>query len=391
MMSLPRLITRHSRHLASRLREHSHVVEFVARSYRAAKVSNGRAAAFLPMLERGLLDRPDDLDDDESHRIVKDVTALYARCKNYSVDLATPYQIGGEWATHISERRSSYDLLARQEHEEIRALLANFWRNELGAIVANYDYYSNVASGNRHTRTHFVKQMLKDYEIWKHYVCSDITQLRTPTFGNAWGLYIEDTLVVPQAFRFHRNATFILELLGTIAKPVVAEIGGGYGGMAYYLLSQNKRLTYLDFDIPETLSLAAFYLAKAFPDRKILWFSAPGPITSELIEQYDIILMPHYALQQLEDLSVHLFHNAISLSEMSSETISEYVKQIQRTTRHYFYHVNIDRAGVVNKGYERVPGSRFPIDASAFKKLLRIYDLYFGPTGPYCEFLYQRG
>jgi hypothetical protein len=110
-----------------------------------------------------------------------------------------------------------------------------------------------------------------------------------------------------------------------------------------------------------------------------------------MIEEYDILLLPHYALEQLDDLSVDLFHNAISLSEMSPETISEYVKQVQRTTRRYFYHVNIDRAGVVNRGHERVPGSRFPIDTSVFKRLLRTYDLYFGPTGPYCEFLYRRG
>jgi len=389
-MSLTQLITRYSRHLARCVRGYGDAADLVAQSYHAARAASDRAAAFLPMLERGLRDRREGLDDDTSHRILQDVTALYARSKNYSVDLAAPYRIGGEWAAYISDRWRSYDILARQEHAEIRELLANFWRNELGAMVANYDYFHNVVSGSRHTRMHFVKQMLKDYEVWKRYVCDDITQLRSPTFGNAWGLYIEDTLVVPQAFRFHRNATFILELLGTISKPVVAEIGGGYGGMAYYLLSQNRRLTYLDFDIPETLFLAAFYLAKAFPDRKILWFTEPGPITPELIEQYDILLLPHYALQQLEDRSVHLFHNAISLSEMSSETISEYVKQIQRTTRHYFYHVNIDKAGVVNKGYERVPGSRFPIDTSVFKKLLRIYDVYFGPTGPYCEFLYQR-
>lgn len=390
-MSLTRLMTRYSRDLESRLREYRHVVGAVARSYHAAKAENDRAVSFLPMLEGGLRDRPDDLNDNASHRIVKDVMALYSRCKHHSADLSAPYQVGGEWATHIAERRRSYDILVCQEQEEIRALLANFWRNELGAIVANYDYYPHLASGNRQTRIHFLNQMLRDYEVWKHYVCDDTTQLRAPTFGNAWGLYIEDTLVVPQAFRFHRNASFILELLGTIAKPVVAEIGGGYGGMAYYLLSQNNRLTYLNFDIPETLFLAAFYLAKAFPDRKIFWFSEPSPITSELIERYDILLMPHYALQRLEDLSVHLFHNAISLSEMSSETISEYVRQIQRTTRHYFYHVNIDRVGIMNKGYERVPASRFPIDTSVFRKLLRTYDPYFGPTGPYCEFLYQRG
>ena len=365
-------------------------MHMITQEYRAAKTPDDNVETLLHMLETGLLERRDKLLDEISRCVLSHVADMYASCKKYQFDHLGPYQIGGEWAGYVSEHSESYQSLQRQDHKEIRELLTNFWRNDLAPIVANYDYYSNLVRGHRRTRINFVSKMLKDYEIWEHYVCDDVTRLCAPTFGNAWGLYIKDTLVVPQAFRFHRNATFILELLETVRRPVVAEIGGGYGGMAYYLLSQKKDLVYIGFDIPETLFIAAFYLGKSFPGRKIFWFSEPCYLSADLLRQYDIILMPHYMLPRLADHSVDLFHNAISMSEMSFDTISEYMRQIHRTARQYFYHVNIDKTGIMKRGHERVPGSRFPIDTTVFRKLFRIYDPYFGPTGAYCEFLYQR-
>lgn len=344
------------------------------------------------MLKQGLADRKDDLQDQISQKVLRNVASLYAACKRHEADLPPAYQVEGEWKSYLSERASLYTGLENKGPEEFRALLTNFWRHEfLGRYTGNrHGYYFQVAASRSREKC-FLDGMLADYESWRRYSGGDVHRLRAPHYGNAWGISMDGVLVVPQAFRLHPDADNILGLLDLTAQPVVAEIGGGYGGMAYYLLSQRKDLTYINIDIAETLFLSAFYLSRAFPERRIYYFTKPEPITAALISQYDLLFLPHYMLPQIDDLSVDLFHNAVSLSEMSRETVAEYLHHIQRTTSHLFYHINVDQPGVTMRAdHERLVASQFPIDRSSFRQLYRNYHRYFGPTGIYSEFLFER-
>jgi hypothetical protein len=60
----------------------------------------------------------------------------------------------------------------------------------------------------------------------------------------------------------------------------------------------------------------------------------------------------------------------------------------------YFLHNNMDRAGVINEGHERTPGSKFPFLDGTFKLLYKHYDLFqqkhSGRDGDYREFPYER-
>lgn len=353
-------------------------------------LAGGSAAQCLPLLARGLEDRRERLDDVFSQEVVQRVVTLFRKCRLHAAYLNGPYEIKGEWASYLAERRGLYRVFDIGDLPRVHDLLIDFWRNAFSPMVANYEYYHSLCTGRRASRVSFLRLFLNDYRTWIRLIGGEVAQLDAPTTGNAWGVACGSSLIVPQAFRFHRNARVILDMLQDVPHPVVAELGGGYGGMAYYLLRERPELTYINCDLPETLVLAAFYLAKAFPDRKIYWFTEPDSLPDDVLRRYHIVLIPHYAIEMLGNQSVDLFHNAISLSEMPPETIAGYLTHIQRITRRYFYHVNLDVDSVMNRGFLRIAASKFPIHTTCFKRLLRICDPYFGPDGSYYEFLYER-
>jgi len=138
-------------------------------------------------------------------------------------------------------------------------------------------------------------------------------------------------------------------------RKVVAEIGGGFGGMAYYLIRDSKNTTYIDFDLPENLALTTYYLAKAFPNKKILLYGEENFGVVNLSE-YDIILMPSFELDTLSNEVYDLIFNSYSLAEMSKETIEHYLKKSGKSLKRngYFYHINHTKNALI-------PAHKFPI------------------------------
>jgi len=94
------------------------------------------------------------------------------------------------------------------------------------------------------------------------------------------------------------------------------------------------------------------------PDQRVKLFTDPEErLDRERLAEYGIVLRPHCILPKLAERSVDVFMNFISLSEMSSVTIAEYLAQVARVTRGYFYQENLLDNG---EGYEFYPVSVFP-------------------------------
>lgn len=148
----------------------------------------------------------------------------------------------------------------------------------------------------------------------------------------------------------HYYAHRIAELIGGCSgRKVVIEIGGGFGGMAYYLMRGSNDAVYIDFDLPENLALTSYYLLKALPDKKILLYGEADLSEASLLE-YDAILMPSFELDTLPDNVCDLVFNSYSLAEMSAETIRHYVHRAAGLTRPrgWFFHVNHTKDSVVS-------------------------------------------
>lgn len=322
--------------------------------------------------------------------IVVRLAEFYTALKQGQQDLPEVYLPGGEWKVYIETRQPLYQLLIDGCHERAALIFKNFWRNELGPIVSQYAYYTDIEKGDVAKVRRFVECITRDFAIWKELHRADPAELSVPCIGNPWGYMRENVLVTPQALRFHNHALQIGRMLSDIRPALMAEIGGGYGGIFYYLSKLATQVRYINFDLPETLVIAAYYILKIFPDKAVLLYDGRKQLTRAELAMYDVCLMPNYTLPYLEDASCDLFYNTFSLSEMPRPTIEEYIRQIERVTRRYFLHNNVDREGVVNRGYSRTPCSRYPISASVFKMIYKKFDLYQQSSGDYREVLYER-
>jgi hypothetical protein len=350
------------------------------------------AVEIMDALERGLTPRPDALDDDRARAIVAEVADFYRRIRRPDEELAEPFRAGGEWKVYVDSRREIYDAAVRGDVDTLAPRLRDFWRDELlGPIVSQYSYFPALAAGDEEKTGRFTQSLARDYAYWRSLFKDEDPQvLEFPRVGNPWGLELDGVLVSPRSLRFDAMARQITELLRDVDGPVVTDIGGGFGGMGDRLMRFNARITYVDFDLPETLMIAAYYLRTAFPDRDVVLWDPEVPLDREALRSHDVVLAPHYAIAELAPDSVDLFLNMFSLSEMRWEALSEYMRVIARSGRRYFLQNNVDRTGVVNRGYERTPCSRFPLDRSAFKTLYHRFDTFQGPEGDYRESLHER-
>ena len=102
--------------------------------------------------------------------------------------------------------------------------------------------------------------------------------------------------------------------------------------MAYYLLRDRQDTTYIDFDVPETIALASYYLMKAFPALRFLLYGEET-ITPQTISQADIVMMPTFALASMPAGSVDAVFSSYGMSDLSPTTTADYLNDIDRMTR----------------------------------------------------------
>ena len=277
---------------------------------------------------------------------------------------STPYQVGANWQNFLRDTRPEYfEVRQSQDVAKLADLLASFCRNNLSTGILG----GRAAFEEYVTHPDMVSGIRQNFNVWTYSVGgAPIQELASPPIGNPFGHWIDGHIIHPNTFLNHYRGRFAQKLLSDIKRPVIAEIGGGFGGFAYYALKFISGCCYINFDLPENLLISSYYLSLAYPNLRIHLYSSNEDM-QRLIDNYDIILMPQYVLPKLPDRSVDLFINTISLSEMSYLTICEYLKQIERTTNRYFYHENLISNST---GYLYYPIDTFP-KLSGFQELNR--------------------
>ena len=110
----------------------------------------------------------------------------------------------------------------------------------------------------------------------------------------------------------------------------IVEIGGGFGGLAYYLMGLfEMRVRYAIIDIAESLAFSSVYCTTLFPglDNR---FEQQGPV--QLPDAPGFSFVPNTIHHDLEDaaLPADLVINTLSLAEMSDAQIHDYCKAASR-------------------------------------------------------------
>jgi hypothetical protein len=283
-----------------------------------------------------LISRVDQHDGDEA--------VLQRLCKAYAKAAQQPvpaeYKPTSWWE---SVQRTSLSpvmrALAESDLPALQAMYRNFFRDSCSdGLVGKTIFLQNplfqAYLKGVHER-HFLSDALHRLDYW-----SEITEgkfslqdLKGPRTGNPFGIKLEDILVRTGSEYQHYCAHRIGRLLS--GNDMVVEIGGGYGGMAYYLLRDYPQLTYIGFDLPETIALASYYLLKAFPEKRFL-LCGEESLTEENLGSYDVVLLPVSELPAMPSGFANLTFSSHAISDLSSIALIEYIRRVANITRGYF-------------------------------------------------------
>jgi len=280
-------------------------------------------------------------------KIVERIIKAYNKAREAQIGLPAAYQVGNEWLPiykyHMRDIMSS---LGASDIDKTNKIYENFVRENCSVGLHGLPIDMNIAYFKGKITKVNAKFYLHD-AIYRYYHWKKLTNnkfpakdLYMPDYGNPYGFYIGEQFIRAGAEYLHYYATRIADLINDeTERKVVVEIGGGYGGLAYFLNKTIENFTYIDFDLPENMALTAYYVMNSFPGKKVLLYGE-GELTEENINRYDIIIMPNFEIKKLPSQKINLAFNSYSLAEMSAETINVYIPELKRASKKYIFHVN---------------------------------------------------
>ena len=338
---------------------------------------------------QGVAPHPGPAQDDSA--ILKRIITAYKKAKVDQRLHSDTFNVSNEWL-HIYERGLGPVMRALDTEDlpALNAMYANFFRDACSHGLAGLplDTHKKLFQPNPALRYRNVLlvDLLHRYELWKQRTANkySVGDLTSPPIGNPYGHIFQGTFVRAGSDYHHYYAQAINGLLPKDKKGIVLELGGGFGGMAYFLVRDNPNVSYIDFDPPEAVALASYYLLKAFPGLPVTLYGE-ADLSPSTIANSRIILMPSFEILKLAPKSVDVAFNSYSLAEMSPSAIREYVKEITRATSGYFLHINFTKISVVS-------ADDFGIEKHGFTLLNRElagWTVGLNPVSDECEFLYK--
>jgi hypothetical protein len=288
-------------------------------------------------VEEGFEPRPSNAGDDAV--LLQRICNAYTKAMERQRSVSEKFQANQWWRlVQGANLGTVMRALSLHDVDSLRAMYGNFFRDPCGAGLVGLRGIQNGLNGYKEL---FLIDALHRMDLWKRMTAArfPLMSLRTPDIGNPFGIMMGDLLVRTGSEDQHFYAQKISSLADPEETPVVAEVGGGFGGMAYYLIRDCARVKYLDFDVPESIALASWYLLKAFPGLTATLYGE-ADLNTETLNKSDIILMPAFELPRMPDLSVDVSFNSHVLSDMPAGFIHEYLAEIVRTTRGCILHIN---------------------------------------------------
>jgi hypothetical protein len=282
------------------------------------------------------------------------------------------------WQEHVDNAYSYLKSgLKENDIDKFHFFLANFgtWKTYHG-IEATTLIRDNMGFflKRRYLQDNFFYKQLKMWK-WFYNGLKPISALTYPTYGNQSGAFIDGVFVGVGSFFNEIYGTMLSELIRDIDHPLVAELGAGYGKLAYFTLRERNSFTFIDFDLPEVLCVAAYYLMNGYPQKRVLLYGEKDLVTVPL-QDYDLIFMPAYEISKLGSSTIDLFMNKNSLGEMSMAATEDFITHISRATKRYFFHMNheINRNVYDNNEYGLL-GYEYPVPSDRFTLLFRYPDI----------------
>lgn len=352
----------------------------LALNRRLAYVSSLRYVFYNPARDLITLHCPayvDPSSDQNERNLVERIFAAYRRMKRDEQSISDLYRPSSFWREQL--KLSYHNLFEGFEKNNVSVFhffLANFgtWEQYTGIEHSSLIQTHMKSLAGRLFLMN--KVFLHQFRLWNWFHNSQrpLSSLSYPQYGNQAGAFIKGHFVGVSSFFNDIHGAILEQLLVDRSRPVVAELGAGYGKLAYLILRNFPEFCFIDFDLPETLSVASYYLMKTFPHKRVLLYGeAQYDFWSH--DKYDLVFMPPWEIEKIGQSTVDLFLNKNSLGEMNSKAVENYVSCISQAAR-FFFHMNHDKnRHIYEDGEVGLLGSEYPVPRDKFFLLFKYPDL----------------
>jgi hypothetical protein len=331
-------------------------------------------------------------DQHDDTAILKRVVSAYNKAKSIQKSAGEAFNVSNEWLPIYRKNLGPVmDALASGDLPALRGVYRNLFRDPcstglFGLPVEMSGFFSGRPVKQEY-KEYFLYDVLHRFYLWKERTEGKypVSALSVPDVGNPYGFIIDGLFIRGGADYQHYYSHAISKLLTSAQNSVVLELGGGFGGLAYYLIRDNAALTYVDFDLPEATALASYYLLRCLPDANIQLYGEVE-LSAAALRTPGVLMMPSFEILRMPSASAAIAFNSYSLAEMSPATIHLYLDQIARITNGYFMHVNHNRNAVLS-------ADSFGMEQRGFKLLNRQLARWTLGTNPFSdeyEYLYAR-
>ncbi len=330
-------------------------------------------------------------DGQDDSAIVKRIIAAYRKAKALQPGTGEAFNVSNEWLS-IYERNLGpvMKALAEGDVEHVQSMYQNFFRDPCSTGLAGLPIkIPNLFGGGPikpKYRQYIMCDVLHRYNLWRTRTGNKYPAeaLSAPIVGNPYGYTVDGVFVRACGDYQHYYAHAIGELLVSCPNNVVVELGGGFGGLAFYLLRDHPMVSYVDFDLPEASALASYYLMKSLPDVPIRLYGEVE-LSPALLKVPGLTIMPSFEIVNMPPMSTAVSFNSYSLAEMSPSTVRVYLDEIARITQGYLLHVNHNRNAVLS-------ADDFGVEKRGFQLLNREiagWTLGINPESDEYEYLYK--
>ena len=251
---------------------------------------------------------------------------LISQIKVAKFDL--PSLATGEWNWINNKYRYEYvRALYNQEWEDLRAFLLN----PLSPSTA-YGLITPITSSNK--LIEFSDDFLKDLELFrtKHSTDHFMALQHQCLLKHKWSKNTEAFRAYPDSPRHADFALKILQSLKIISNQKIGlEIGGGYGGLIYYLRKFGFEGKLINCDLLETL-LVSFVFLRCNGLRVRLCLTQQNFLEALNDQDQELVILISTDLFKYigEQERISFAFNSRSFSEMSRSTSTEYLERINQ-------------------------------------------------------------
>ena len=313
--------------------------------------------------------------DEKDLDLANRIFSSFKKMKSQQSEVDSIYKPSSLWQKLIDQDfKYLNECLKENNLKNFLFFLQNFgnWDNYLGI--------ENQLIIKKYSKNIFLKKYLKENVfngqklIWEYFNNDkDISSLNMPRFGNQNGALIDKNFVVIGSFFNHIYSKIIINYLDNNRNNSIVDLGAGYGKLAYYILSKVKNCNFIDFDIPETLVLASYYLAKSFPNKKT-FFYGEKQFDQDLTKKFDLVFLPNWEFKNIKNDSIDITINRNSLGEMDSNAAINFINHIHRSSKYFFSMNHETFKNKFSDGKYSLINKEFNMD-NKFRELIRYPDL----------------